>query len=132
MTPITVSVTTSGGSAGTQDRIYICQRGLASRHVIAKALGFAKDFRENHHLGRSGYAASHRQSLQDVLILLYKYMTMPSKYAVRSTANPQATNEAEKLHGLLSEARSRCGTIVMQSQKLKPQSSLRDCFDWAQ
>jgi len=37
-------------------------------------------------------------SLEAVLILLYNYMTIPSRYAVRSTANPHATEKAEKLH----------------------------------
>jgi len=30
------------------------------------------------------------------LILLYNYMTILSRHAVRSTANPQATEEAER------------------------------------
>ena len=29
---------------------------------------------------------------------VYCCVTMPSRHAVRSTANPEATNEAEKLH----------------------------------
>jgi len=32
-----------------------------------------------------------------VLILLYCRVTMPSRYAVKSTADPQATEEAERL-----------------------------------
>ncbi len=37
-------------------------------------------------------------NLEAVLVLLYNYMTVPSKYAVRSTATPHATEKAEKLH----------------------------------
>jgi len=39
-----------------------------------------------------------RQSLKAVLILLYCCVTLPSRYAVRLTANPHATEKAEKLH----------------------------------
>ena len=43
-----------------------------------------------------GNASSHRQSREAVLILLYNFMTIPSRYAVTSTANPQATEDAER------------------------------------
>jgi len=48
-----------------------------------------------------------------VLILLYWCVTMPSRYAVRSTANPQATDEAERPHSLCSDVICRCRQLSM-------------------
>ena len=47
--------------------------------------------------------------------LLYSYVTMPTRHAVRSTATPLATNKAEKLRGICSEARSNEGKLMIMS-----------------
>ena len=59
---------------------------------------------------------------------------MPSRYAVRFTANPQATEEAEMPHELSAIATGTCRLDVHRSQQqtLKSEKRLRGCIDSGQ
>ena len=77
------------------------------------------------------------RGLSVLSILLYNYMAIPSKHAVRSTANPQATEEAENLQCMFSEARSRskcrqAGYHRIPQQTLAGQKRLIICIVNAQ
>ena len=82
-------------------------RVLKQLHEPQKRLGNCIEHAQNlcKDAGKLGTPQT-RQSPEAVLILLYRCVMIPSKYAGKFTASPQATEEAETLRCMFSQAMS--------------------------